>query len=171
MTAFEYQDPFVGSPPPSELETNRDTATAYADFPESRWRRVGASDAEIEMLRSAHDSRTLEEQAEEGLRVSSHHDEMLKAELDVVRESGSEPASSPYNGTVSDVKELVGDDPEKAAKAATFEKSAFGKGRTSLIFYLDRLLAAASNAAAEKNPRDGAPSAGSGEVRYSSRSD
>lgn len=111
----------------SEQTTN----AAYAAFDEGRWRRVGADDDAVERLRLRHEALSAEEQAEEGKRLASVHDDDLKAEL----ENGTE--DNPYDGTVEEVKALVGDDPARAAAALSYERE--GKNRVSLINHLQNV--------------------------------
>ena len=140
-TTFPFVDPFdANETPPENRETVAQTNAAYAEFPEARWRTVGADDNEIDRLRTAHEGRTSAEQAAEGMRVSSLSNGDLTEELEVVRDAGDDPAESEYNGTVAEVKDLVDDDPEEARRALRFEKSPFGKGRTTLIRYLQEIV-------------------------------
>lgn len=138
---FPFQDPFGGGEvPPERRETVEQTNVVYGEFPENRWRTVGAEDSEIELLRKAHDGRNPTERAQEGMRVASLSNGDLAEELEVVRDAGEDPAESEYNGTVAEVKDLVDEDPEEARRALRFEKSPFGKGRTTLIRYLEEIV-------------------------------
>ena len=143
---FPFQDPFNTSETlPENREVVEQTNAAYSEFPEARWRTVGADDNEIELLRKAHEGRDSAEQAAEGMRVGSLSNGDLEEELEVVRDAGDDPAESEYNGTVADVKDLVDDDPEEARRALRFEKSPFGKGRTTLIKYLQEIVDSEDN--------------------------
>ena len=147
---YPFEDPFNGFPP-EQRESNDITNAVYGDFAEARWTRVGASEGELAFLKEAHDARTLDEQGAEGKRVAGLHDDNLKAELNVFRAAGGDPASSPYNGTVAEVKDHVGDDAAMAAEALAFEASPFGKGRTSLVGHLEK-IGSAEYASDETHP-------------------
>lgn len=138
---FPFQDPFAGGEvAPENRETIDQMNAVYGEFPEQRWRTVGADDSEIELLREAHDGRSPNERSQEGVRVASLSNGDLEEELKVVRDAGDDPAESEYNDTVAEVKYLVDNDPEKAQSALRFEKSPFGKGRTTLIQWLENLI-------------------------------
>lgn len=143
---FPFVDPFdVNETPPENRETVEQTNAVYGEFPENRWRTVGADESEIALLRTAHEGRDSAEKAAEGMRVSGLSNGDLEEELEVVRDAGDDPAQSEYNGTVAEVKDLVDDDPEEARRALRFEKSPFGKGRTTLIKHLQEIVDSEDN--------------------------
>lgn len=107
-------------------------AQAYAVFPEGRWRDAGADDGDIALLRETWDAHDVEWQGEEGRRVASVDLGTLAAELDAF--VASDPAAaladaSPYAGSIEAVKEVVGDDPVKAAEALEYERAHQNRGR------------------------------------------
>lgn len=103
-------------------------------FRASRWRRAGASTAQIDALAEAHAALTSDGQAAEGRRVDSVSDSDLAAELDA--DAGDITA-----GSKDDVLARVGDDRELAAVALSKEQAS-ARPRKGLIDALTALIEA-----------------------------
>jgi hypothetical protein len=101
-------------------------------FREQRWRRAGASEAQLEELAAAHAALSPEQQAAEGARVDGVSDLDLAAELT----AGDE---DPTAGTISDVLDRVDGDPQRAAVALSHE-SAKARPRAKLLEALSAVI-------------------------------
>lgn len=85
-------------------------------FRESRWRRAGATVAQLDRLRAAHEQMTADERLAEGARVDGVSDSDLAIELDAGEDD-------PTAGTVEEVLARVGDDPALAAVVLSHEQA------------------------------------------------
>jgi hypothetical protein len=105
-------------------------------FRETRWKRAGATNAQLDELRAHHDEMTPDQRVSEGDRVDSLSDGDLAAEL-------AADDSDLSAGTMAQVLERVGDNPESAAVAKSHEERK-PKPRPKLIEALDAVIAAES---------------------------
>jgi hypothetical protein len=106
-------------------------------FRQARWRRAGATDAQLEQLAEEHAARTPDEQAAEAARIDSISDVDLGAEL---TGGGSELIA----GNKDDVLARVGDDPEKAAIALSHEQAS-KRPRAGVIEGLTKVIEVAGS--------------------------
>lgn len=104
-------------------------------FREARWRRAGATDAQISDLADRHAALSVDERAAEGVRVDSVSDEDLAAELTV---------GDLTDGSVDEVLARIGDDAEKAAVALSQEQ-ARSRPRKTVIDALNVVIEAAGS--------------------------
>jgi hypothetical protein len=140
---------------PEQREQAEVDALAYLDFNEARWRRLpDITDDDIAALRSHFESKTEAERVTDNKRLASVSDGDLAAELETFRAAGGNPSASPFNKPVHEVQADVGDDPDKAREALAFETSPLGKGRTTLVEHLEKVIADDEEAkAAAKTPQ------------------
>lgn len=109
-------------------------------FRYDRWKRAGASDDQLLALAEAHANLGEDQQQSEGRRIDGVSDYDLAAEL--AGDRRADVAPDPADGTVAQVLEQVGDDPDLAREALDAE-SGKDKPRATLVSKLEAIIEAA----------------------------
>jgi len=143
LSQGEYQgDPGNNfSPQQDPTSSLSQTNAVVGAFDEARWRRVGADDEDIAVLAEIHDNRSEEEKVAEGQRLSSQPDTVLFAELEdleIPEYAGEDGETVDYSGTVAEVLDRVGNNPQRAKDALAYEEA--NKNRVRLVAALESII-------------------------------